>query len=61
MKVDWMVYMTAGWTVEFEAAAWVDWMDSLEVSQMAAVKVLQKVEIWVDKMVVYLAGEKVAV
>ena len=35
-------------------------MDSLAVSRMAAVKVLQKVEIWVDKMVVYLAGEKVA-
>jgi len=60
MKVDWMVYVTAGWTVVFEDVPLVVSMDSLAVSQMAAVKVLQKVEIWVDEMVVYLAGEKVA-
>ena len=55
-----MVYLRAGRTVVFEAATLVDSMDSLAVSVMAAVKVLQKVEIWVDKMVVYLVGEKVA-
>ena len=60
MKVDWMVYVTAGQTVVFEDVPLVVSMDSLAVSQMAAVKVLQQVEIWVDEMVVYLAGEKVA-